>query len=232
MESLFDKIKYLKSALLWINRSFGAPKKLKSIGANTIIEMPNRIESPESVTIEENVNIRFGLCIINTKSESVLIKRNTTIAPNVTIVTNNHVPTVGIPTFLLTSSHINDKSTDVIIEEDVWIGANATIMAGTKLGRGCIIGANAVVTKSVPPYAVAVGIPAKIIAVKFTMEQIIRHERILYAPNDRLSVETLRNIFLTFFENFQAIGVELVRPEDKIVLDTLKQKKKYIENRL
>jgi acetyltransferase-like isoleucine patch superfamily enzyme len=49
----------------------------------------------------------------------------------------------------------------VIIKDDVWIGANAIILGGVTLGKGVIIGAGAVVTKSVPDYYVVGGVPAK-----------------------------------------------------------------------
>jgi len=51
----------------------------------------------------------------------------------------------------------------VIIEDNVWIGEKASIMPGVHIGKGAIIGANAVVTKNIPPYAIVAGIPAKII---------------------------------------------------------------------
>ena len=51
----------------------------------------------------------------------------------------------------------------VIIEDNVWIGEMVCIMPGVKIGKGSIIGANAVVTKDVPSYSVAVGNPAKIV---------------------------------------------------------------------
>lgn len=56
---------------------------------------------------------------------------------------------------------INEK--EIIIEDDVWIGFNATILKGVKIGRGAIIGANTIVTKDVEPYGVVVGNPNKII---------------------------------------------------------------------
>lgn len=51
----------------------------------------------------------------------------------------------------------------IIISDDVWIGANSTITAGVTLGKHCIIGAGSVVTKDVPPFSVAVGNPARVI---------------------------------------------------------------------
>ena len=61
---------------------------------------------------------------------------------------------------------------NVKVGNDVWVGANSVIMPGITVGDGAIIGANAVVTKDVPPYAIVVGVPAKIIKYRFS-EQII-----------------------------------------------------------
>jgi acetyltransferase-like isoleucine patch superfamily enzyme len=60
----------------------------------------------------------------------------------------------------------------VIIGNDVWIAHNVTILSGVKIGDGAIIGASTVVTKDVPPYAIVVGNPSKIIRYRFTEEQI------------------------------------------------------------
>lgn len=51
----------------------------------------------------------------------------------------------------------------VVIDDNVWIGSNSCIMPGVTIGRGAIIGANAVVTKDVPPYCVATGNPARVV---------------------------------------------------------------------
>lgn len=61
---------------------------------------------------------------------------------------------------------------DIIIDDDVWIGENAMIFSGVHIGQGAIIGAGSYVTKDVPPYAVVVGTPAKIIRYRFDEDKI------------------------------------------------------------
>lgn len=81
-----------------------------------------------------------------------------------------------------------------MIENDVWIGANVTILVGVTIGRGAIIAAGAVVNKSIPPYAIAGGVPAKVIKFKWSVDQILQHEAILYPDNERFSKEYLEKL--------------------------------------
>ena len=65
-----------------------------------------------------------------------------------------------------------DNKGDIVLGNDVWIGYEAVIMAGVTIGDGAIIGTRAVVTKDVPPYTVAGGIPAKPIKKRYPEETI------------------------------------------------------------
>jgi carbonic anhydrase/acetyltransferase-like protein (isoleucine patch superfamily) len=52
---------------------------------------------------------------------------------------------------------------DIIIEDDVWLGMGVKVMDGVRIGQGAVVGANAVVTSDIPPYSIAVGVPARVI---------------------------------------------------------------------
>lgn len=65
-----------------------------------------------------------------------------------------------------------DNKGDIIIENDVWIGYEAVILAGVTIGDGAVIGTRAVVTKDVPPYTIVGGVPAKPIKRRFSEESI------------------------------------------------------------
>jgi len=81
------------------------------------------------------------------------------ISPNVTILAQNHV--FDDPDVLIHEQGM--KGTGIKIEDNVWIGAGAIILDGVTIGSGSVIGAGAVVSKDIPPYSVAVGVPAKVI---------------------------------------------------------------------
>ena len=70
-----------------------------------------------------------------------------------------------------------EQSARTYIGDDVWIGSRAIILQGVHVGTGAVVGAGAVVTKDVPPYAVVAGCPAKILRYRFSDEMISEMER-------------------------------------------------------
>lgn len=67
---------------------------------------------------------------------------------------------------------------DVIIGNDVWIGTEALVMSGVRVGNGAVIAARAVVIRDVPPYAIVAGVPAKVVRMRFDARTIERLEAI------------------------------------------------------
>jgi acetyltransferase-like isoleucine patch superfamily enzyme len=67
----------------------------------------------------------------------------------------------------------HEHSQAIVVEEDCWLGMNSVVMPGIKIGKGCVVGSNAVVTRDLPPYSVAVGSPAR----------VVRH-RLQFVPPD------------------------------------------------
>lgn len=198
----------IKPILFWAIKSFPKKNMFGSVGKNSILANHVNISSPGDVYIEDQVKIRYGLSIINSKTEKVIVKKYTVLAPMCTIITNSHRATVGIPQFLLGESHVNDKSGNVIINEDVWVGAQSTILAGVNIGRGAVVGAKALVTKDVPPYALVVGIPARIVGVKFSKAGIMEHERILYSEHERMTEQEIDSLFETYYSGKKILGCE------------------------
>lgn len=187
-----------------------------SCGRTAVVEFPIYINRPQDVFLENDLRIRQGTKMLISEECKIVVKKYSVIGMNNMFIPNKHVSTVGIPQFLLGSSRINDKVYDIIIEEDVWTGSNVTLMGNVIQGRGCICGACSLVTKVVPPYAVVVGSPAKIVAVKFSIEQIIEHEKILYPENERLSWEYLEELFDKYYNGKEIFGVSTEFSENQI----------------
>lgn len=209
------------------------PKKsqLGQCGKNSVLEYPVRFSYPRGVFIEENVKVRSGCHIVNSSEERVVIKKYTVLAFDCMILTNSHRSTVGIPQFLLGSSHINDKSADVVIEEDVWVGVRVTLLPGTHLGRGCIVGAGSIVSGEVPPYALVVGSPARVVKKTFPdVESVMRHEKSLYPLEQRMTKGQLQTIFDRYFEGKKTYGVDTVLTEEQHeLLNDIKEGTQFVE---
>ncbi|MBK0404107.1 CatB-related O-acetyltransferase [Adhaeribacter sp. BT258] len=130
---------------------------------NVISNLGNNNKIQKHVRFGDGQHIDIGsFCQIN---ENVYIQRAkigdyVMIAPNVSILGSSHnFERIDIPM-------VNQGETErltPIISNDVWIGRNAIIMPGIKIGEGSIIGAGAVVTKDVEPYSIVGGVPAKFI---------------------------------------------------------------------
>jgi serine acetyltransferase len=85
-------------------------------------------------------------------------------------------------------SDIESKG-EISIEDDVWIGSGAIVLSGVTIGRGSVVGAGSVVTKSIPPYSVAVGNPARVVKRRFRDKTIENLERLRWWE---WNVETLK----------------------------------------
>ena len=97
--------------------------------------------------------------------------------------------------FSLTEVNKVVESKRVIIENDVFIGANVTILDGVRICNGAIIGAGAVVTKDIPPYAIAVGVPAKVVKYRFEYDQIEQLQEIEWWDFDQTRLREIEGLF-------------------------------------
>lgn len=207
LRNFFD---YININYLQVNN----PSRYGYLDNHTTLQVPLFCANPKLVYFE-SCRIRYNLKVINSTGKFI-VKKYSAIAPNCTVVTGNHRPIVGIPQLYLNACHIKDKETDIIVEESVWIGVNSTLLAGAHIGRGAIIGACSMVNRDIPPYAVAVGSPAKVIASVFTIEQIIEHEKQVYPEDERLSRQYLEELFTQHYEGKKSIGLDVPLTQDEI----------------
>ena len=189
-------------------------RKLGKRGCHTVVAYPFNATSPERVYLDDYAEVLNHAEIINPIG-GFYVGRYTTISTHLTVVTDNHTPTVGVPFSLTGTLHINEKTKDVVVGDDCWLGTNVTLLPGANIGRGSVVGANTLCNKITPPYAVLVGIPAKIVGVKFTLEQIIKHEQHIYPKEERLTREELERLFATYFEEKKVLGTDYLSKEDE-----------------
>lgn len=111
---------------------------------------------------------------------NIIIGNKVMFGPNVTIRGGNHSSHI-IGKYLFDYKEEDKLSTDdadVIIEDDVWVGTNSTILKGVIIRKGTIIAAGSLVTKSTEEYSVYGGVPAKKIKDRFSPEDLIIHKNL------------------------------------------------------
>ena len=137
-------------------------------GKNVRVGRGFHIVGREHLRVDHNVSIGVECRFLCTRAD-IIIRDHVMIGPRVTVITGNH--RIDIPgKYMIDVTDQEKREEDdqpVIFEGDNWIGANAIILKGVTVGRGAVIAAGAVVTKSVPANAIAGGNPAKVLRMRF-----------------------------------------------------------------
>lgn len=144
------------------------------------------IKGLNNLSIGDGTSIPKGSTIYCTDAP-LTIGRKVVFGPRPTIITGDHRSDL-IGRFMIDvtpeektmQDGTNPWDQPIVIEDDVWCGANVTILKGVTIGRGSIVAAGAVVTTSFPPYSVIGGIPAKLIKRRFSEAESQENDRILY----------------------------------------------------
>lgn len=167
----------------------------KNVSLNTV-----RIHNPHNVFLYDNTNILPGFIFISHRGQ-FFFHQGSAAAQNLTVVTDSHIRKVGklFKDEELFYKYKDNISENVVVEEDVWIGTNVTLLPGVTIGRGSNVGAGTVIRGKVPPYSIVSGNPGKVICFTFTPEEIIEHEKALYPEEDRLPLELLEKNYEKYF---------------------------------
>lgn len=153
-------------------------RSMKHCGKNVYLRpMSCDIKGVENLSIGDGTLIPKGSTFYCTRAE-LIIGNKVVFGPKPTIITGDHrIDIIGKHIIDVTDEDkLPAQDSPVIIEDGCWIGANVTILKGVILGRGSVVAAGAVVTKSCEPYSIIGGVPAKLIKMRFTPEQIVKHE--------------------------------------------------------
>jgi acetyltransferase-like isoleucine patch superfamily enzyme len=144
------------------NYTHVSQRRLAAIGRDVRLAPNVSLTNGERVSIGDGAHIgaHCHLWAGNTTGR-VIIGAKALFGPEVFLTASNYQLTPG--------KAIVDQGTeeaDVVIGAGTWLGARVMVMAGVTIGDGAVIGAGSVVTRSVPPNAIAVGVPAKVVAMR------------------------------------------------------------------
>lgn len=181
MKRIYFFCKNLLKIIYYLSKSDMNLAGIFNVNVNCKLSKKALIYSPSSL---KNVSLSYGSYIApNSIISNTDIGKFCSIGPNFLCGYGIH-PLDGISTapmfysvkkqngFSLSDHDKIIEQKHIKIGNDVFIGANVTILDGVKIGDGAVIGAGAVVSKDIPPYCVAVGVPAKIIKKRFTEFEI------------------------------------------------------------
>lgn len=139
------------------------PKRLTKLIANYYTDARIRKKNWEKlgVIMGDNTYPNLGFKSTSNGEQLIIIGKNVSIAPNVVLIPDSNANNGDI---INNYPYVKDKLTQkskIVIHDEVWLGANVTILPGVTIGTCSIIGAGSVVTKDVEPYSIYAGIPAK-----------------------------------------------------------------------
>jgi maltose O-acetyltransferase len=151
------------------------------------------VYSYANISAGDDVDLGYRPILLAAESKIVMGSK-IMFGPEVMILAGDHNTSV-IGAFMTdVKTKRPEDDSDVILEDDIWIGSRAIVLKGVTIGRGCIVAAGSVVAKSIPPYAIAAGIPAKVVKFRWNVETILEHESRLYPPEKRLTREELLRV--------------------------------------
>ena len=177
---LFSLLSFIRRA--W-NKTIIAPsikKEMNYCGRDTSIGRCFTAYGLRNISLGNSVSIG-EYCLFMCTRAKIKVGDHCMFGPRVTMITGGHrMDVLGRLMDSITSEEkLPENDQDIELEGDNWIGANTTILKGVKIGKGAVIAAGSVVNKNVPNYAIVGGVPAKIIKMRFSPDEIIKHEQMI-----------------------------------------------------
>jgi acetyltransferase-like isoleucine patch superfamily enzyme len=143
--------------------AFTEPRsRLGACGAGTYFNRRCSLASPENISLGKSVSVGPENRLWASPNARLVIGDDVLLGPNVTIVTSNY----GLDDRERPISEQTWRESDVVIGRRSWLAANVVVLPGVTIGEGAVIAAGAVVTSSIPAFAIAGGVPAKVIKLR------------------------------------------------------------------
>jgi acetyltransferase-like isoleucine patch superfamily enzyme len=133
--------------------------RFHAVGSNVIFDILTSTFSFQSISLGDNVYIGSN-AFFSFSHGKIKIDDNVMFGPGVKILGGNHKFDLDTPMFFQHKTEEDDDGS-IIIENDVWIGANVIILPNVRIGEGCIVGAGSVVTRDLSKFSIYAGNPCK-----------------------------------------------------------------------
>ncbi|MNQ97885.1 Chloramphenicol acetyltransferase [compost metagenome] len=111
------------------------------------------------------------------------------LGPYVKIISGNHILDYKHGPMNSSPPKAMGHDKGIIIEDDVWIGVGSTVLDGSHISEGSVIGAGSLVNRYIPPYVIAAGNPAKTIRARFSLSDL---KTLLKSKNSKISIDEIQ----------------------------------------
>lgn len=205
VKEFFDNYKFLKK---WSNFKYETSADLQA---------KRRAAYKKQYGLGENCFVGYGVILHKHHYVDAVIKtgKDCLLAEHVNIdytggLTLGYKVGISEGAKIFTHNHVVDFSgsdigkgciqTPLVLHDRVWIGARAMIMPGvSEIGRGAVISADACVRTKIPPYAIVMGNPAKVVGFRLLPKEIVEREKEIYPEEQRLPIETLQENYQKYY---------------------------------
>lgn len=134
-------------------------RHLARVGRNFSMMSGAKIFEPSSVTIGDDVGINLGVILDPMEGGRIELGNSIGIGPYCVLRSSDHGFSDATVSFRQ-QPHVGGT---IVIEDDVWLGSHVVVTRNVRIGKGSVIGAHSVVTKDIPPYSIAMGVPARVV---------------------------------------------------------------------
>jgi len=172
----YESIDYIEFIVIYFPGRIGSlfrkiywKSRLNLSGNNLYVGSQTRFFSPHLVEIGDNVQISTSMIIDASDSKGIKILDNVAIAHGSYLRSANHNfdnidQTIQSQGHSAKSIEFQNNFYSIVIESDVWIGANTILLSGSHIGKGSVISAGAVISSKIPPYSIVVGNPGRVVS--------------------------------------------------------------------